>query len=173
MFSSWTGFEPVREYPIGFRVQRLNHSAIMTLRKERRETIFSNWGTRASQESNTWRVLDWLFIQRVVLQITFNDREKTVYYTLQHSVIILGAWLFFLSFRTSQQWKSIINSCFYHNIQNFQTFSIYYTQVISVWKHNYQNVFSQFKNLSLTPENTTKLSDLFFKRAKIVKSLSF
>ena len=24
----WTGFEPVREYPIGFRVQRLNHSAI-------------------------------------------------------------------------------------------------------------------------------------------------
>ena len=29
--SSWTGFEPVRENPIGFRVQRLNHSAIMTL----------------------------------------------------------------------------------------------------------------------------------------------
>ena len=28
--SSWTGFEPVREYPIGFRVQRLNHSAITT-----------------------------------------------------------------------------------------------------------------------------------------------
>ena len=23
-----TGFEPAREYPIGFRVQRLNHSAI-------------------------------------------------------------------------------------------------------------------------------------------------
>ena len=28
--SPWTGFEPVREYPIGFRVQRLNHSAITT-----------------------------------------------------------------------------------------------------------------------------------------------
>ena len=28
--SSWTGFEPVREDPIGFRVQRLNHSAITT-----------------------------------------------------------------------------------------------------------------------------------------------
>ena len=26
-----TGFEPAREYPIGFRVQRLNHSAIAAI----------------------------------------------------------------------------------------------------------------------------------------------
>ena len=27
-YSLWTGFEPAREKPIGFQVQRLNHSAI-------------------------------------------------------------------------------------------------------------------------------------------------
>ena len=34
--SSRTGFEPVRENPIGFRVQRLNHSAIVTAYGTRR-----------------------------------------------------------------------------------------------------------------------------------------
>ncbi len=29
--SQLTGFEPVRDNPIGFRVQRLNHSATITL----------------------------------------------------------------------------------------------------------------------------------------------
>ena len=45
--SSRTGFEPVRENPIGFRVQRLNHSAIVT--------VCASWQGNAVQQTRAER----------------------------------------------------------------------------------------------------------------------
>ena len=39
--SSWTGFEPVREYPIWFRVKRLNHSATTTTAQCDEQELYS------------------------------------------------------------------------------------------------------------------------------------
>ena len=38
-YSVWAGFEPTRAMPIGFQVQRLNHSAITPLASRRDRTI--------------------------------------------------------------------------------------------------------------------------------------